>query len=66
MKRQVEKAREELSYTIHALKYTVTKLHLVQKQRDCARNQTLKSHEMLEATITDFVHFKEQLLVKKS
>ena len=64
MKRQVEKAREELSYTRHALKDTVTKLQLVQKQRDCARNQTLKSHEMLEATITDFVHFEEELLVK--
>ena len=63
MKSQVEKAREELSYTRHALKDTVTKLQLVQKQRDCARNRTLKSHEMLEATIADFVHFEEELLV---
>ena len=64
MKRKVEKAREELSDTRHALKDTITKLQLAQKQRDCARNQTLKSHEKLETTITDSVHFEEELLAK--
>ena len=47
MKREVGIAREELDHTKHILKDTIRKLQIVQKQCDCALNQTHKSCEKL-------------------
>ena len=63
--RMKSEAREELTRTKNALKDVSTKLHVGHKQCDCARKQTQKICEKLEATIADHVHFELELLEKK-
>ena len=65
MKSEIEMAREEVTHTKDVLKVS-TKLRVAHKQHDCARQQTQKIREKLEATIADHVHFEGDLLEKNS
>ena len=62
MRKDVEMASQDLSETKCTLDEVTDRLHIVQKQRDCARRWVQESKRKLNAMESDFAHYEQELL----
>ena len=64
MKREVENARRDVFSAEHSLRDITNKLQVTQRQHDSALSKVQKYQEKLEATVTDFTRYEDEILEK--
>ena len=64
MKKEVENGRRDVFIVEHSLRDITNKLQVTQRQHDSALSKVQKYQEKLEATVTDFTRYEDEILEK--